>query len=262
MAAHARAADDDGAAAAGDRVLGLVRERADEGVRAGRLHGEVLAVGRLGDRVRRSPARSRDRARSPAACCSLSTWGMTIGPPERLARVLGQQHRVAGDAGAVADRLDDGAEIADRDALAQQRLQDALDLADGEQVGHDLLDDSGVGFLEPVEQRANILSREQIGHVAADRLGEVRDDDRLGVDHRVAEGLGLGAGGVGDPHRRQPVGGLGGRDAGELADRVARVEGELVAGHDRAAGDLVAAHLHHVLVRAQRRRRRGCARAG
>ena len=33
-------------------------------------------------------------------------------------------------AGAVADRLDDRAEVADRDALAQQRLQHALDLAD------------------------------------------------------------------------------------------------------------------------------------
>ena len=160
-------------------------------------------------------------------------------PPESLARVLGQQHGVAGDAGAIAHDLDDGAEVADRDALAQQGLQDALDLADGEQVGHYFLNDSRVGFLEPVEQRANVLSREQIGDVAADRLGEVGDDDRLGVDHRVAQRLGLGPGGVGDPHRGQAEGRLGGRDAGELADRVARVQRELVAGHDRAAGDLV-----------------------
>ena len=87
-------------------------------------------------------------------------------PRERLARVLGQQHGVAGDAGAIAHRLDDRAEVADRNALAQQGLQDALDLADGEQVWHYFLNDRGVVFLEPVEQRANVLAGEQIGDVA------------------------------------------------------------------------------------------------
>ena len=60
--------------------------------------------------------------------------------------------------------------------------------------------------------------------------------DRLGVDDGVAERLGLGARGVGDPHRGQAEGRLGGRDAGELADGVARVHRELVAGHDARRG--------------------------
>ena len=207
------------------------------------------AVWAIESEISCSIAGSREIARRR---CSLSTWGMTMARPSawRAYSASSTGSRVT-RARSPTD-LDDGAEIADRDALPQQGLQDALDLADGEQVRHYFLNDSRVGFLEPVEQRANVLSREQLGDVAADRLGEVGDDDRLGVDHRVAQGLGLGAGGIGDPHRGQAEGGLGGRDAGELADGVARVQGELVAGHDRAAGDLVAAHLHHVLVRAQR----------
>ena len=95
---------------------------------------------------------------------------------ERLAGVLGEQRRVAREARLVADRLDDRAEVADRDALAQQRLQHALDLAEREHVGHDLLDDGGVGLLELVEQLARLLAGEQLGGVRADRLGQVRDD--------------------------------------------------------------------------------------
>ena len=98
--------------------------------------------------------------------------------------------------------------------------------------------------------------------MVADRLGEVGDDDRLGVDHRVAERLGLRARRFGDPHGGQPERGLDGRDAVELADRVAGIERELVAGQDLAARDLGAAHLQDVLVRRERPPRRGCARTG
>ena len=56
--------------------------------------------------------------------------------------------------GAVADRLEDRAQVADRDALAQQVLQHALHLADAELVGDDLLDGGGVLLLERVEQLA------------------------------------------------------------------------------------------------------------
>ena len=69
-------------------------------------------------------------------------------------------------------------------------------------------------LLERVEQLARLLAREQLVGVAADRLGEVRDDHRLGVDDRVAERLGLGAGALLDPDGGQPEGGLDRRDAG------------------------------------------------
>ena len=91
---------------------------------------------------------------------------------ERLAGVLGQQRRVAREARLVADGLDDRAEVADRDALAQQRLQHALELAERQQVGHDLLDDRGVALLELVEQVARLLAGEQLGGVA--RIVSVR----------------------------------------------------------------------------------------
>ena len=147
---------------------------------------------------------------------------------ERLARRLGEQGRLAGEHGAVADRLEDRAEVADRDALAQQVLQHALHLADAELVRDDVVDGGRVLLLERVEQLLRLLAREQLVGVAADRLGQVRDDDRLGVDDGVAERLGLGARGVVDPHGGQAERGLGRRDAGEA--RAPRRRGSSPAG--------------------------------
>ena len=81
---------------------------------------------------------------------------------ERLAGGLGERGRVARERGAVADRLEDRAEVADRDALAQQVLQHALHLADAELVGDDLLDGRGVLLLERVEQLLRLLAGEQL----------------------------------------------------------------------------------------------------
>ena len=66
---------------------------------------------------------------------------------EGLAGVLGQQAGVARDAGLVAHGLDDRAEVADRDALREERLQHTLDLAERENIGHNLRNDSFVDFL-------------------------------------------------------------------------------------------------------------------
>ena len=109
----------------------------DRGIERDRVQGAVLVEVRRGDRT-----------------------------AERLARVLGQQARVAGQPRLVADRFDDRAEVADRDALGQQRLQHPLDLAEREHVGHDLVDDRLVGALELIQQLAHILAREQLGGVA------------------------------------------------------------------------------------------------
>ena len=70
--------------------------------------------------------------------------------------------RVAREQRAVADRLEDRAEVADRDALAQQVLQRALHLADPELVRDDLVDRGRVRLLERVEQLARLLAREQL----------------------------------------------------------------------------------------------------
>ena len=162
---------------------------------------------------------------------------------------------------AVADRLENGAEVADRDALAQQQLQRALDLADRELVGDDLVHRRGVPLLQLVEELARLLTREQLVRVAANRLGQMRDDHRLAVDDRVPERLGLRLRALVDPHRGQSERGLDGRDARETLDRVAGVHRERVARQQAAARNLGAAHLQDVFVRLERTPRRGCAPA-
>ena len=132
-----------------------------------------------------------------------------IVPRERLAGGLGEHGRVAGDAwrGRRSPRgwcRGRGSETPSRSSV----LEHALHLADAELVRDDLLDGGRVALLERVEQLARLLAREQLVGVAADRLGEVRDDDGLGVDDRVAERLGLGAGALVDPDRGQAERGL------------------------------------------------------
>ena len=98
---------------------------------------------------------------------------------------------------------------------------------------------------------ARLLAREQLGGVRADHLGEVGDDDRLGVDDGPAQRLGLGAAGLRDPDGREAEGGLGGRDARELTHGVARVHGHMVTRHHAAARNFRATDAHDVLVRVQ-----------
>ncbi len=69
---------------------------------------------------------------------------------------------IAREPGLVADGLDDRAEVADRDALAEQRLEHTLDLAERQDVGDDLVDDRLVGGLQLVEQLPDVLAREQL----------------------------------------------------------------------------------------------------
>ena len=71
--------------------------------------------------------------------------------PKRLARRLRKLRRIARQQRPVADRFQDRAQVADRDAFAQQMLQGALHLADRELVGDDLLDGGGIELLELVE---------------------------------------------------------------------------------------------------------------
>ena len=83
--------------------------------------------------------------------------------------------------------------------------------------------------------------------------------DRLGVDDRVAERLGLGARAVLDPDGGQAEGGLGGRDAGEAWPTAS--PGFIASrwpGTIAAARDLGAAHLERRTRATRAPRRRGC----
>ena len=77
---------------------------------------------------------------------------------ERLAAVLGEQRGVLRQARAVAERLEDRDEVADRDGLGEQELQHAVHLADGARVRHELVDDGRVALAQVVEQRARVLA--------------------------------------------------------------------------------------------------------
>ena len=67
------------------------------------------------------------------------------------------------------ERLEDADQVADRDALVEQRLQHPLDLAEAEQGGRELLDDDGVGALDDVGEQPDVLAAEQPGGVLARR---------------------------------------------------------------------------------------------
>ena len=163
----------------GERAVELLPSAAISAWAPVGLHRELLAVGRLGDRFADLLLDRRVERDRPQAHRGVEVRRRDR-PAERLPRVLGEQRRIAGEARLVADLLDDRAEVADRHALAEQRLQHPLDLAERELVGDDLLDRGGVGLLQPVEQLARLLAGEQLGGVAADRLGQVGDDDRSG----------------------------------------------------------------------------------
>ena len=77
------------------------------------------------------------------------------------------------------------------------------------------------------------------------------DDHRFAVDDGVAERFGLGVHALMDPDRGQSERRLGRGDALQLADGIAGVHRQQMAGHDLAARDLRAAHLEHVLVRVE-----------
>ena len=146
--------------------------------------------------------------------------------------MLGNVARVLEGAADLGDALDDGAEIADRDALVQEQLQHALD-AGGRDVGrHDLLDEFAVLLGQLLQELLHLHVREELGHVALDDLGEVGRHDGGGVDHGVAAELRLVAQAVVDPGRRQPEGRLQHMVAGQLHLPAHRIHGHVQVRED------------------------------
>ena len=94
----------------------------------------------------------------------------------------------------IASRI--GAQVADRDALAQEVLQDALHLADARACrGRPPRPTAAFRSLSASSSFFVSWRVSSSSACAADRLGQVRDDHRLGVDDGVAERLGLACGG-------------------------------------------------------------------
>src|SRR5436305_1990597 len=158
-------------------ALDPLGEPPEEPLREGRLEREERAVVRPLDRIeeqalqvgaerheREHPVRADEAFRDRAA--------------EGLADVLGERVGVLGPPRVVGERLEDGHQVADRDALAQQVLEDLLDAADGQLLRHQLLDHLGARLRHGVEQLLHLLAPEQLVRVPADHLAQVGDHHR------------------------------------------------------------------------------------
>ncbi len=125
------------------------------------------------------------------------------------AHMLGDHLGRAAAAGDLGDAFEDGRQVADRDALVEQRLQDALDAGDGNLAGHNVLEQLLLILAEAVEQRLHVGVAQEVRDVGLEHFGEVRGDDRRGIDDRVALEFGFIAQRRLDPCGGQAEGRLG-----------------------------------------------------
>ncbi len=225
----------------------LVELAEERGERVRVEQGDPALAGARAEELREGGLQPRphgDGADAPGGVHVEARHHVGEGAADVLRERLGVLHLVA----RVAERLEDGDEVADRDALLEEPLEHAVQRAERDLPGHHLVDERGVGLLERVDHLLHVLPAEHLARVGLEHLHEVRGDDGGGVDDDVAEGLGLHAAAGGDPagghaearvHRLDPLHG---------AEDAAGVEGEEEAGHDLGAGDLGAAELDDVLV--------------
>ena len=80
--------------------------------------------------------------------------GLDQPPAQRLARSFDQRDHALVDRRGLQQGLENRAQIADRDPLAQQLLQHPAHLAQGQQLGHQFLDQLGMALVERVHAAA------------------------------------------------------------------------------------------------------------
>ena len=184
-------ADERRAVPDGGDLLDGVAHGAHERLGAARVEPEVGAVRRLHDAVGELLLEARLEHDRPQRAERVRRGRRELAR-QGLAAVLGEQRRVLGEARAVAQRLEDRAEVADRDALGQQALQHAVHLAERADVGHELVDQRRVALAQVVEQHAHVLAAEQARRRARGSVSVrcVMMIDGV-VDDRVAGGLGV-----------------------------------------------------------------------
>src|SRR5262249_34989913 len=105
---------------------------------------------------------------------------------DELAEVVG----VLGERSEIRDAFEDEREIEDRDVLAKKILEDALDDAEGDEVGQEFCDERGVRRLEMIDQRLDLLAAEKVVRAGLERLGKMGDEHRRRIDDRVVVELG------------------------------------------------------------------------
>src|SRR5208337_5433405 len=73
-------------------------------------------------------------------------------PSQGLPHGFNQRHRILRGGRGIEQSLENRRQVADRYLLAQQLLQDLLHFAQAQNFGHQLLDQLGLAFGQPVEQ--------------------------------------------------------------------------------------------------------------
>ena len=148
------------------------------------------------------------------------------------ADVFGQSGRVARRAGAFGDAFEDGGQIADRDALAEQDLQHALNARGGDERRHQILEQFALFLRQVLEQLLHLAVGQEIRHIALEQFGQMRRQNGGGVDHGVAAHRRFFLDAGVDPGRRQSEGRLGGVRARQVHLSAGRVHDHVLVGPD------------------------------
>ena len=165
-----------------------------------------------------------------------------------MAHGFGEDFEVLGSRSPFAEGFEDGLQVANGDAFAEEVVQDALQLAGLDLRGDDFFDQGGGFFLELLEEGSDFFAGDQLGGVGLDDFGDVGSQDTGGFDDGVVHHFGLGALAFGDPPGGETEGGFLGFDALEAAAGGTGIHGEVLTGVDGSAGERIAAELDDVVV--------------
>lgn len=247
---RARARQQDGALALDGRLIEALADESDEFLQTARLNRKLLLFARADQRLgKRLLPRGRERNQRQVAA------PLTCGGA-KLARKAGA-HMLA-DRGDVLrvrrhfrDTFEDRRQVADRHTLGKERLQHALNGGDRDLAGHEIIDQFLVLGRQFVHQLLRLRVGEKLGHVILQDLGQVRDEDRRGIDDRVAAERGFLAEAFLDPGGGEAEGRFACGRAGQLHVRAARIHDEQLADEEFAASGFLFLDADDVFVRAQ-----------
>ena len=86
----------------------------------------------------------------------------------------------------IAETFENSFHIPYGNALTQEHTKHLLQIAVGDYVGHQILHDGGIGFLDVFHHGAHVLSAEYLGAVSLYNLGQVGYHDRNRINQSVA----------------------------------------------------------------------------
>jgi len=169
-------------------------------------------------------------------------------PRQALADVSREDVDVLRHTDVIRQRFDDAGQIPDRNPFPEKPLEDFLQDADGNHLGHQLFHELRMGRGEVVEQRLNFLPSQNLVRVGLHDLREVGRDHGCRIDHHVALGLRHLLVPFGNPYGRKTEGRFFRLDPLELSRPVVGGDGQGVPRHEFAPGEFDALHEDRVFV--------------